>query len=92
MKKARPAPLGATYKQEIRPSWSGSRSDAAPNGAKRVLFNPSYKGFAPTELCRGIAKRGPTGNHLLEHVEQGQSRKTVTNLADQIFVNFVAFC
>jgi hypothetical protein len=30
------------------------------------------------------------GNHPLERVEQGQTRKTVTNLIDQILVNFVS--
>ena len=51
-KKTRPAPLGATYKQDVRLGWSRPRPDAAPNGAKRVLFDRGYKDFAPTELDR----------------------------------------
>jgi hypothetical protein len=49
-KKTQPAPLGATYKQSVRLRWSRSKSDAAPNGAKRVLFDRCYKDFAPPEL------------------------------------------
>jgi hypothetical protein len=54
-KKARPAPLGATYKQDVRLRWSRPKPDAAPNGAERVLFNRGYKDFAPTELDRSVA-------------------------------------
>ena len=92
MKKTRLAPSGATYKPDVRPSRLSSRSDVAPNGADHVLFNPSYKDFAPTELGRRIRETRrcrSMGNHPLERVEQGQSRKTVTNLTDQTFVNFV---
>jgi hypothetical protein len=49
-KKTRPAPLGATYKQDVRLRWSRPKPDAAPNGAERVLFNRGYKDFAPMEL------------------------------------------
>jgi hypothetical protein len=49
-KKTRPAPLGATYKQDVCLRWSRPKPDAAPNGAERVLFNRGYKDFAPTEL------------------------------------------
>jgi hypothetical protein len=93
MTKTRPAPLGATYKRNVRPSWLRSRPDVAPSGARSVSFDPSYKDLAPPELGRCIAKRadsGSTGNHLLERVEQGQSRKTVTNLTGQTFVNSVS--
>ena len=51
-KKARPAPFGATYKQDVRLRWSSPKPDAAPIGAKRVLFGRSYKDFAPTELVQ----------------------------------------
>jgi hypothetical protein len=54
--KKRPAPLGATYEQDIRLDWVRSKPDAAPDGAKRVLFDRGYKDFAPTELDRDIAK------------------------------------
>jgi hypothetical protein len=57
MTKTRPAPLGATYKRNVRPSWLSSRSDVASNGADRALFNPSYKDLAPTELGRRIANQ-----------------------------------
>jgi hypothetical protein len=75
MTKTRPAPLGATYKRNVRPSWFSSRPDVAPSGADRVLFNPSYKDFAPPELGRCIAKRadsGSMGNDPLKRVEQGR--------------------
>ena len=57
MTKTRPAPLGATYKPDVHPSWCTSRSDVAPSGADRALFDPSYKDFALTELGRGIANQ-----------------------------------
>jgi hypothetical protein len=56
MTKTRPAPLGATYKRNVRLGWSDPRSDVAPSGAKRALFKPSYKDFAPTELRRSTVK------------------------------------
>src|ERR1700678_3243507 len=89
MKKNRPAPIRATHKQEVRPSWSGSRSDVAPNGAKRVLFNPTYKDFAPTELCRGITKCGPRVTTCSNALNQA-NLKAVTNLTDQTSVNSVS--
>ena len=46
------APLGATYKRDIRLRWSRPRPDAAPNGAKHVLVGHSYKDFAPPELVQ----------------------------------------
>ena len=61
MTKTRPAPLGATYKRNVRPSGFGSRSDVAPSGADRSLFDPSYKDLAPTELGRRIAKHTDSG-------------------------------
>jgi hypothetical protein len=53
----RPAPLGATHKQDVRPGWSNPESYAAPNGARSVLFDRGYKYLAPTELRPTIAKR-----------------------------------
>jgi len=64
MPKTRPAPLGATYKQDVPFRWSRPKPDAAPNGAKRVLFNRDYKDFAPTELARSIAI--PNKPHLIK--------------------------
>jgi hypothetical protein len=61
MTKTRPAPLGATYKRNVRPSRFGSRSDVAPSGADRSLFDPSYKDSAPTELNLRITKRADSG-------------------------------
>jgi hypothetical protein len=52
------------------------------------LFDPSYKDFAPTELCRGIAKGG-LWITTLESVEEDQGRIAVANIANQTFVNFV---
>ena len=52
--KTRPAPLGATYKQDVRLRRVRPKPDAAPNGAKRVLFNRGYKDFAPTALDRSV--------------------------------------
>ena len=59
MTKARPAPLGATYKRSVRVGQLNPEPDATPNGAKHVLFDRGYKDFAPTELARGIAKVDP---------------------------------
>jgi hypothetical protein len=53
-KKTRPAPLGATYKLNVRIRWSRQKPDVAPNGAKPVLFGCGYKDFAPTELARSV--------------------------------------
>jgi hypothetical protein len=89
MIKTRPAPLGATYKPDVRPSRLSSRPDVAPSGADRALFNPSYKDFAPTELCRGIAK-GDLWVTTLESVEQNQTRIAVGSITDQTSVNSVS--
>ena len=89
MTKTRPAPLGATYKRKLRPRWFSSRPDVAPSGARRVLFDPSYKDFAPPELGRGIAKRGLWVTTLAS-VEEGQTRVAVASITSPIFVNFVS--
>src|SRR5260221_14484463 len=89
MTKTRPAPLLATYKREVRPLSFSSRPDVAPGGARHVLFNPSYKDFVPTELCRGIPK-GVLWVTTLASVEEGQTRKAVDRITGQTFVNFVS--
>jgi hypothetical protein len=48
----RPAPLGTIYERDLRLGWLHPRSDAAPNGARRVLCDRGYKDFAPPELGR----------------------------------------
>jgi hypothetical protein len=48
--KNQPAPLGATYNRGIVVQRSNAKPDAAPNGAKRALFDRGYKDFAPPEL------------------------------------------
>ena len=50
----------------VRLRCSGSKPDAAPDGAKRVLFDRSYKDFAPTELGRDIAKCSTCPEHVAE--------------------------
>ena len=93
MTKTRPAPLEATYKPDVHPSWCTSRSDVAPSGADRALFDPSYKDFALTELGRRIAKRADSGPWVANRsnaLNDAKFRKTVTNLTDQTFVNFVS--
>jgi hypothetical protein len=47
MTKTRPAPLGATYKRNVRLGWSDPRSDVAPSEAKRALFNLAIKILLP---------------------------------------------
>jgi len=74
MTKTRPAPLGATSDLELNQLGRTSRLYVAPNGASRVLFNPSYKDFAPTELCRGTAKGGLRVASL-ESVEEAKLEK-----------------
>ena len=48
--KARPTALGATYNRGIGVRQLNAKPDAAPSGAKRVLFARGYKDVAPTEL------------------------------------------
>src|SRR5258707_14932704 len=89
MTKTRPSPLGASYSREVRPLWFSVRPDVATSGARRLLFNPSYKDFAPTELCRGSPKGGLWVTTLAS-VEEGQTRKAVDRITVQTVVNFVS--
>ena len=50
MKETRPAPLGATYRRDVRPGSLNPGPYAAPNGARPGLCDRSYKYVAPTEL------------------------------------------
>ena len=65
MTKTRPAPLGATHKPDVRPSWFSSRPDVAPSGARRVLFDPSYKDLAPTEHEPAVEMSNSTNKRKL---------------------------
>jgi hypothetical protein len=64
MTKTRPAPLGATYKRNVRPSRLSSRPDVAPSGARPVLFVQSYKDLAPTEPSPSMAKPRNSADQL----------------------------
>jgi hypothetical protein len=90
MTKTRPASLGATYKPDVRPSWFSSRPDVAPSGARRVLFDPSYRDFAPPELGRRIAKRADSGPRVT--ISSNALNKAALRLpvSDPIFVNSVS--
>jgi hypothetical protein len=92
MTKTRPAPLGATYKPNVRPSWFSPRPDVAPSGARPVLFDPSYKDFAPPELGRRIAKRADSSPWVTTHSNALNKPKLAKRLriSDQILVNFVS--
>src|SRR5258708_29414829 len=58
MTKTRPAPLGATYKRNVRPSWFSSRPDVAPTELGRCIAKR--------------ADSGSMSNHPLKRVEQGR--------------------
>jgi hypothetical protein len=90
MTKTRPAPLGATYKPNVRPGRLSSRSDVAPSGARRVLFDPSYKDFAPPELGRRIAKRADSSPWVTTHSNALNKAALRLPVSDPIFVNSVS--
>jgi hypothetical protein len=90
MTKTRPAPLGATYKPNVRPSRLSSRPDAAPSGPSRVLFDPSYKDFAPPELGRRIAKRADSSPWVTTHSNALNKAALRLPVSDPIFVNSVS--
>jgi hypothetical protein len=90
MTKTRPAPLGATYERNVRPSWVSSKLDVAPSGARRVLFDPSYKDFAPPELGRRIAKRADSGPWVTTRSNALNKAALRLPVSDPIFVNSVS--
>jgi hypothetical protein len=90
MTKTRPAPLGATYKPNVRPSWFSPRPDVAPSGARPVLFDPSYKDFAPPELGRRIAKRADSSPWVTTHSNALNKAALRLPVSDPIFVNSVS--
>jgi hypothetical protein len=78
-KKTRPAPLGATYKQDVRLRWSRPKPDAALNGAERVLFNRGYEDFAPMELG---ATSQPSQIHVVFSLRSLRSFAAIPKLRD----------
>jgi len=90
MTKTRPAPLGATSDLELNQLGRTSPLQLAPSGAKRVLFNTIYKDFAPTELGRSIAKRGPRITTCSDALNNANLAKTAIHLTDETSVNSVS--
>jgi len=79
MTKTGPAPLAATYKRDLRLAWLNPRTDVAPNGATRALFDPVYKDVAPTELGRAIVKVDPWASAASSPLIQANPNLTFVN-------------
>jgi hypothetical protein len=92
MTKARPAPLGATSKRSVRVRQLQPKPDAAPNGAKRGLFDRGYKDFAPTELRRGIAKCSTSADEQAAVATQNFSELSRVAWRSPFAIPFCASC